>query len=169
LSTLAYAELTTKRVQATPGTSTTTSPPGVQSYVDAVAALVPAEVLTLHAVILSITTKTALNNDGKSVITITEPCTLRWAFWGLIVLSIALYLVPRFRTLDWFDVIRAIIPPGAFTAWTMLQRATAFDAVWPTLCDAPRTVVALFAAVVLGAVAAILANSADKRSPPAAN
>ena len=95
-----------------------------------------------------------------------EPGTLRLAFVGLIVLSVALYLVPRFKTREKLDAGRALIPPIAFVAWTMLQRATAFDAVWPTLGDAPRTVIALFAAAILGMVAARLAKQADQ-SPPA--
>jgi hypothetical protein len=111
MSTLAYAALTTRRIRATPGTSTTTSPPGVQGYVDAVAALVPAEVLSLHAVIVSMTTATQ-----NAVTTITHPGVLRWAFWGLIGLSAVLYLVPRFRTPDRLDIARALIPPAAFTA-----------------------------------------------------
>jgi hypothetical protein len=168
MSTLAYAALTNRRVQATSGTSTTTSPPGLKTYADAVAALVPAEVLSLHAVILSITTKTALKDDGTSAVTITDPVTLRWAFWGLVTLSIFLYLVPRFRTKDRFDFARAVIPPAAFVAWTMLQKATAFDAVDPKLGEVPRTVIALFAAVVLGVLAAVLASSADSRTPPSA-
>lgn len=166
MSTLAYAALTTRRIKAIPGTSTSTSPPGVKSYVDAVAALVPAEVLTLHAVILSVTTKTAPSINGNSV-TITDPGTLEGAFWGLVVLSVLLYVVPRYRTKDRLDILRALIPPAAFIAWTMLQRATAFDAVWPQLGDAPRTVIALFVAAVLGVVAATLAGSADKTVPPA--
>ena len=44
MSTLAYAALTTKREQSDPKTSTSTSPPGLKTYVDALAALVPAEV-----------------------------------------------------------------------------------------------------------------------------
>jgi len=56
MSTLAYAQLTNKRDDAAPGTSETTNAPGVKSYVDALAALVPAEVLTLHALVISATT-----------------------------------------------------------------------------------------------------------------
>ena len=57
MSTLAYAQLTNARDQALPGTSTTTSKPGIQTYMDAFAALVPAEVLTLHALVISYTTE----------------------------------------------------------------------------------------------------------------
>ncbi|HXY69299.1 MAG TPA: hypothetical protein VEH62_07590 [Gemmatimonadales bacterium] len=168
MSTLLYGALTTRRLCAQPGTSETTAPPGLGTYVDALAALVPGEVLALHALFLSVTTATVVDRDGFPQVTITEPVTLRWAFAGLIVLSVVLYLVPRFRTREKLDVGRALIPPLAFVAWTMLQRATAFDAVFPSLGDAPRTVIALFAAAVLGLVAARLAGSADRSPPPPA-
>jgi hypothetical protein len=163
MSTLAYALLTTRREEAQPNTSISTSPPGVRTYVDALAALVPAEVLTLHALILSVTTKVE-NNVTK----ITEPDTLRWAFLGLVIVCIGFYVVPRLlakkwdRRLDWF---RMAIPPLAFVGWTMLQRATAFDAAFPSVNDAQRTVGALFLAVVLGASAAVLADKADQKQP----
>jgi hypothetical protein len=166
MSTLLYGALTTRRLRAVPGTSEDVAPPGLGTYVDAVAALVPAEVLALHGLILSVTTST-VDRDGFPQVTITQPGTLRWAFGGLLLLSVALYLVPRFRTRDKLDIGRALIPPIAFVAWTMLQRATAFDAVWPSLGDAPRTVIALFAAAILGLVAAGLAGSADRSPPPA--
>ncbi|HTT69363.1 MAG TPA: hypothetical protein VMF70_15170 [Gemmatimonadales bacterium] len=167
MSTLLYGALTTQRLRAEPGTSLDAAPPGLGTYVDALAALVPAEVLALHGLILSVTTATVVQ-DGLPQVTITEPGTLRYAFVGLIVLSVALYLVPRFRTRERLDVGRALIPPIAFVAWTMLQRATAFDAVWPTLGGAPRTVIALFVAAVLGIFAARLAKDADRSVPPAA-
>ena len=164
MSTLAYATLTTRREQAPPGTSTSASPPGVRSYIDALAALVPAEVLTLHAVIVSLTTKTEQAQKGNSI-AITEPETLFWAFFGLLVVSVVLYAVPRLRTWDPWDFGRAAIPPAAFVGWTMLQRATAFDAVFPGLGEAPRTVIALFAGVGLGVVAVALAYKADQKQP----
>jgi hypothetical protein len=166
MSTLAYAALTTKREQAPPGTSTSGSAPGVRTYVDALAALVPAEVLALHAVILSFTTSTKQGEEGNSITTITEAATLFWAFFALILLTIVLYVVPRFRTWDRLDFVRAAIPPVAFVAWTMLQKATAFDAVCPQMREAPRTVVALFVAVFLGVIATALAYSADQKNPP---
>jgi hypothetical protein len=128
MSTLAYAQLTTKREEAPPRTSSSQSPPGVKTYVDTFAALVPAEVLTLHAMILSATTKIETNT---TIITATE--TLTWAFYGLLIVSIGLYVAPRLLAkernhLDW---IRMLIPPLALVGWTMLQRTTAFDAVCP--------------------------------------
>lgn len=162
MSTLAYAAFTTNREVAKPGSSRTTSPPGVSTYVDAFAALVPAEVLTLHALILSVTTKTA---DGTTQIV--SPVTLSWAFYGLVVLSIVLYVVARLMYAKWdrLDYLRVTIPPLAFLGWTMLQRATAFDAIFPNLGEAPRTVLALFLGVLLGIVAAALAYKADQRQP----
>lgn len=164
MSTLAYAALTTRREQAAPGTSSSSSPPGVRTYMDAVAALVPAEVLTLHGVILSFTT-TAQDQSGKSMTVISEPATLFWSFFGLLVMSIVLYIVPRLRKWDRLDYVRTLIPPIAFLAWTMLQRTTAFDAVLPQLASAPRTVIAMFIAVLLGLVATALANKADQKEP----
>jgi hypothetical protein len=56
MSTLAYAQLTNKRESAPAQTSTTTGAPGVRTYIDTLAALVPAEVLAMHAVLLNATT-----------------------------------------------------------------------------------------------------------------
>lgn len=160
MSTFSYAALTTRREEGSPGTTTKNAPPGINTSLDALAALVPAEVLALHAVILSATTKTT---DGKTEIT--AQGTLFWAFVGLVLLSIALYVGYRRLAKKWdkWDWIRMLIPPLAFVGWTMLQRATAFDAVVPDLADAPRTVVALFLGVILAVVAAALAYKADQK------
>jgi hypothetical protein len=58
-----------------------------------------------------------------------------------------------------------LIPPLAFVGWTMLLRATAFDAIFPGLAKAPRTVAALFLAVILGRLASIFAQKADQVDP----
>jgi hypothetical protein len=169
MSTLAFAAFTNKREEAEPGTSSSSNPPGVSTYVDALAALVPAEVLTLHALILPVTTTTAAQATttaaAQVTTTITNAATLRWAFAGLILLSIVLYVVPRFKNWVLLDYVRVAIPPLAFVAWTMLQRSTAFDAIaeWS---DASRTVAGLFLAVLLGLVAATLARKADENQPP---
>jgi len=162
MSTLAYAALTNRRDASQPGTSTTTSAPGVRAYIDALSALVPAEVLTLHALILPTTTATKIEG-GQTRTVITEPQTLKWSFGALILLSVGLYVVPRLRKWDRLDFVRAAVPPAAFVTWTMLQRSTAFDAVAPAMASAPRTVVALFAAVLLGLVAGGLAVKADRK------
>jgi hypothetical protein len=163
MSTIAFAALTTRRNQVAKGAKDATLSPDVKSYVDMVAALVPAEVLTVHAMILSLTTTTTTGTTGDATTAITDPAALKLAFWGLVVLSVVLYVVPRFRTRDRLDLGRVLIPPAAFVAWTMLQRATAFDAVWPSLGNGTRTVFALLLAVLLGVVAAAFAIGADKK------
>lgn len=162
MSTLAYGTLTSKREVAAPGTSTNTEPPGVRTYIDALTALVPAEVLAAHAVLLPFVTKTETDPEGQSISIITEPTTLRWTFWALILISVGLYLIPRRASLERWDLARVFIPPLAFTLWTMLQRTTAFDAVWPSLREAPRNVIAVLGAIILGAIAAALAYKADQ-------
>ncbi len=159
MSTLEYATLTSKRDMAAPGTSSNVSP-GVSTYIDAFAALVPAEVLTLHALILGATTTTI-----DTTTSIKDPGTLSWSFLGLILLSMGLYVGARIYQKLWdrLDLIRMFIPPLAFVGWTMLQKATAFDAVFPTLPEAPRTVIALFGAVILGFMAIFLAYKADQK------
>lgn len=157
MSTFAYAALTTTRDQATE-----TSPTGIPAYVDAMAALVPAEILGLHAMILSVTTTTTTDATGEVTTTITEASTLQGAFWGLAALSVVLFVVPRIKVWTRSDYFRMFIPPLAFVVWCMLQKTTAFDAVQSGLAEAPRTVIALFAAVVLGVFAGSLAMKAER-------
>lgn len=173
MSTVAYAQLTNTREKSTPETSTTTGSPGLKTYVDAFAALVPAEVLTLHALVISVTTATAQKaaaTGGGKMETVTTilpeaSATLQVAFWVLVLMSIALYAVPRYIGGKWdkFDWFRVAIAPLAFFGWTMLQRTTAFDAAFPAVDSIPRTVFALFLGAVLGAVTAGLAMKADAK------
>jgi hypothetical protein len=162
MSTLAYAQLTTRRDIARSMSITSESPSGLRTYVDVFAALVPAEVLTLHGLILSVTTKV----ENTATI-ITDQGTLGWAFLGLIILSVCLYVIPRLLAKMWdrFDWIRMVIPPLALIGWTMLQRATAFDAVFPEMPGASRTIVALFLAVVLAFIATALSYKTPQKVP----
>lgn len=142
----------------------TSKPPNVGTYIDAMAALVPAEVLAFHAIMVSIGAETK-----AGVTTITNVLAMQSTFWTLVALSILLYLVPHFLSrsgnLEREDYIRMLLPPLAFTAWTMLQRATAFDAIAPMLNPAVRTLIALVLAALVGLVASILANQANKQQP----
>ena len=113
MSTLAYASLTTAREAAAPHTSTTQSP-GVGTYIDAFAALVPAEVLTLHAVIISYTTRTV---DKKTFILPEGWNTLQVSFWGLIVTSMVLYAGAR--------LIKRASAPGAVVSSDSLPECRA--------------------------------------------
>jgi hypothetical protein len=166
MSTLTYAALTEKRLESQPNESTKGAGPGVSTYVDALAALVPAEVLTAHAAILTFTCKTQAASGGMTT-TITEPDTLRLCFWLLLFLSILIYVVGRALAHSWdkWDFVRMFIPALAFVGWTMLQRSTAFDALHLPISDATRSAVAIIGAVVLGLGAAVLAYQADQRRP----
>jgi hypothetical protein len=167
MSTLAYATLTNRRDEAQPGSSSTTESPGVKTYVDAMAALVPAEVLTLHALIISYTTTVS---GSTTTIVEASRTTLSHTFWVLLAISIGLYILGRLADKKWdaMDYLRVFIPPAAFVVWTMLQRATAFDAAFPQFAQSPRTVYGLIGAVVLGALAGYLGLRADKKPPPSA-
>jgi hypothetical protein len=166
LSVIAFANMLNAREESSPATVATekTTKMGTKDYVVVLAGLVPAEVLALHAVVVEATTDQS--EDGKSTV-ITDPSTLKWSFWGLIALSVFLYVAVHFKNLDWYDIIRAAIPAAAFVAWAMLQRTTAFDAVATNMGAAPRTVIAAFAAVVLAALATGLTTKADQKTPPA--
>lgn len=195
---------------------------GIGQLVEALSGMIPTEVLTLHALTLTVTTtvispsspahktitkaispaatEAATTAAGAaatvatkaaeatqataSIAAITAPETLKAAFWALIVLSLLLYLVPRgydawkaakppvsgwywYRQLRFLDWISATIPPLSFVAWTMLQRTTAFDAAFPHVAEANRTVFGLFLAVVLLAVSGWVAFKpiTSKESP----
>lgn len=167
MSTLAYAAMTHTRSIAQPRAAAAPSAPsGIGTYVDALAALVPAEVLAAHATILTFTTKTE-----NGTVTITEPQALMAAFYGLIALSIILYVGGRLMAATWdaWDYVRALIPPLAFVGWTMLQKATAFDAIaGDHMNQALRNIVALIGGVILGLIAAALAYKANAQKPPPA-
>jgi hypothetical protein len=168
MSTLLYSALTNQRDKADPGTSERTQPPGVKTYVDALAALVPAEVLALHALALSVTTETGRSLANETVTTIKDPNTLFWTFIALNIVSVVLYVVNRLRMWERLDIVRMLIPPLAFIGWTMIQKTTAFDAVAPGLPEAPRYVIASIGAALVGLLARHLAYAADQRPAPPA-
>lgn len=158
---------------------------GFSTYVDIVAAIVPAEVLALNAVLIQLMTET----DG-SVTEITEPGTLEVVFWLSIVTAIGLYLIAdrtaaRKKAAEESEKVgpdkevkpvpislgtfsRALIPAAAYVAWVMLQKSTAFDAVAPGMEEPLRMTVAAFGAVLLGALAKLLLDKADEKVPPEA-
>jgi hypothetical protein len=167
MSTLLYSALTTRRIAAEAGTSSTSGQPGIKTYADAMAALVPAEVLAAQAVIVSYATAVTKNANGQQVTMITDPGWLKVAFYGLIVISIGLYLGGRFSStqgLQRLDFARMLIPPAAFVLWTMLQKTTTFDAVAPSFSAAGRSILAILLAIVVGALASLLGYKADQNS-----
>jgi hypothetical protein len=171
MSSMLYGAIAAKREAAEPGDSTNQAPPGVGTYIDALAALVPAEVLGLHAVILTFCTKTA--GGTKAVTAITEPTTLKWAFWALLVLAPLLFIAGRWRAQTpglkspslGTTFLQTLIPAAAFVAWTMLLKVSAFDAVDSGLATGARDTIAVIAAVVLGVIAAQLGYKLNQAKP----
>lgn len=165
MSTVVYAATTERREQSPKGKSTDEARPGLGTWVDVLVALVPAEVLALHALVLNWAMKTETGADGNQVTTITDPGLLQIAFWVLIGLAAFLYLFKKKRRLVRLDAVRAAIPALAFVGWTMLQQSTAFDAVFPDLADNTRYFIAVVAAIVLAVLADRLAVKADGEDP----
>jgi hypothetical protein len=186
MSAFLYGEICAQREAAPAGTSKDENPPGFGSYVDIVAALVPAEILAANAVLLPLAVETATNTDGAAVTTVEDPGSLQLIFWLSLVASVLLYVIgDRLRArkaaapnepqegdkpagaVPWggWNYVRALIPAGAYVVWTMLQKSTAFDAVAPDMEEAPRMIIAVFAALLLGATAKVLSDKADSRDP----
>jgi hypothetical protein len=161
MSSWGYGALTRKRLEAGAQESTSTAPPGVGTYLDAMAALIPAEVLAVHGAVLTFTTTVTTDAQGESQTTISSPGPLLIAFWLLLVLTVFLFFAGLQRRPAPADWVRAGVPPLAFVAWTMLQKATAFDAIAPGMDAALRGVLALMLAAFLGGLAVFLAQKAD--------
>lgn len=159
MSTLLYGLNSSKRAAAAPGESEKAKPPGTKSYLDTIAALVPAEVLAVWAgVVLPNTTKTS--GDGENVTTtISDAGVMRWAFFALLATSIILYIFARLRDAKWDkgDYIRMLIPPASFAVWMLLQRPSVFDLIWKNLSSGGRDVLGAIAAVLLAGLASALA------------
>lgn len=180
MSTVAFGALTTRREKSDSGTSKSAQPPGLNSYIDILAALVPAEVLAVHAIIIS-----AVTTTSRGQTQITQPTTLRLAFWLLAGLSMVLFLlgrrpaptpadvrqqpgaqVPRWQRLEWQDVIRAAIPPLAFTGWTMLVPTSVWNVVDSGMSGGTRMLIAMVGAVFLAALTKALASHSDNKLSP---
>jgi hypothetical protein len=170
MSTFAAGVIASKRAGAASRRSTADQPPGVKTYVDTLAALVPAEALTAHAVILGFCTSSKKDAAGKSYTAITEATVLKWSFVALLVLCPLLFLAGRQvgqvqdKKLPGWQITAAqsVIPAIAFVAWTMLQKTTAFDAVDSGMSTAARESIAVLGAIVLGIGATVLGYKLDR-------
>ena len=162
MSTITYGALTRARISAQSLRSRDSEPPGLRTILDGLAAFVPAEAIVAHGVIVGFATTTA-----EGVTRIVNSNALAFGFWGLVSVSALLYVIGRgTKNWTWLDVIRMLIPTVSFVVWTMLQRATAFDAVAGDMDQVLRSVVAIVIAIPLIALGGVLANAADAGSPP---
>jgi hypothetical protein len=138
--------------------------PGPGKWIDAAAALVPAEVLALHAFALTYVTGTGKGSNGKDITTITKPDTLKWTFIALCVLSVIIYVAGHVNSWDKLDYGRMLIPPAAFTAWVMLQTTSAWTVIDHDMSDATRAIAAAILAALLAVIATALAYKADAQT-----
>lgn len=93
MSALVYGMVNAQREAAPEGTSKKEEAPGFGSYVDVVAALVPAEILAANAALLPVMASSTTDEKGQAVTTITDPSNLKIVFWLSIVFCIVLYVV----------------------------------------------------------------------------
>ncbi|MEL6706432.1 MAG: hypothetical protein AAFP15_19365 [Bacteroidota bacterium] len=145
------------------------------SYITAVLALLPSEVIVLHSAFMAYATRQETDGSdsvpGAETISIliVEPRPLAFAFVFLLVASLLLYVVGRIQTGQWVwskDLLRMLIPPIAFTAWCLLEPVTAIDGLLNVLewtedvTEAWRSVVGLSTAVIVSMAATALAYQA---------
>jgi hypothetical protein len=178
MSTLLYESLTNAR-EATkaagslkvtaPKQDDTTATKPVSKLLDTVAALVPVEVLAAHAALFGAVSQNSDPGDSGPVqVTITDETWGTRFWWGLILAAVLLYAIPHLAKHGWdrWDFIRAAIPGAAFVAWTLLDKATLFDAVsdWSNLTRiGVGTLLALLAVIASKA----LAETAEQKTPDA--
>lgn len=174
MSTFVYGALTAKREAAPARESKEKKPPGLGSYIDVLAALVPAEVLALNAVLLTWVVSTSEAGNGDVITKITNPGGAKLIFWFSLVACVAFYFFGKkkgdkssgglFENWNW---LRALLPAVAYVGWEMIQKSTAFDAVAPDMSESSRVIVAGFLALFLGWIAKSLSDKADEVDPPA--
>lgn len=114
-----------------------------------VAALVPGDILAIHAAILAGATELA--KDGST--TVTKPEVLKWSLPILAAVSVVLFVAGRLPNWEPKDYVRVLIPPTAFFGWTLLTGTSAatpwfanIDHLWVVLLGGCIAIVVLAAA-----------------------
>jgi hypothetical protein len=85
------------------------------------AALVPADILIIHAAILAGATELA--EEGST--TVTRPDVLKWSLPILAGSAVVLFLIGRLPNWEDADYVRMLIPAAAFATWTLLTGTSA--------------------------------------------
>lgn len=137
----------------------------MKTYIDTLAALVPAETLVLYAGIVIPNVTTSISVAGKKATVISDPVLMVWSCAGLLVLSAALYFVGRFQKgakFTGWDVPKFLIPPASFAAWMLLENPSVWDVWWHRSSTSDRVVITAFAAIVLGILASALGYQVDQ-------
>jgi hypothetical protein len=164
MSTLGYASLTNQRFSDKPNQGTNDPAKGVKTYVDALSAMVPAEVLAAHAVIINFL------YDDKTEWVGHSGTQIGGLFALLVILSSLLFVAPRLLGgTAWMrgDLVRALIPPAAFIGWSVLQPVSLLDGWCPDLDKQMSSAVVIVLAIGLGILTSSLANAAAAEPTPA--
>lgn len=141
----------------------TTVPEGkdpVAQWQDVLAALVPAEVLAIHALAMTLGTTTQGSGEDATTV-ITSATEMTWVFWGMVIAAFGLYLVGS-KSFKFQDFVRGAVASLAFILWTMIQPSTAFDALGWDVSSFLRVMIAVGGALVLGLLAGLLARTAQR-------
>lgn len=175
MSSYIYGRISRVRLASDPGSELVLAAkplagqaPGLQGkdqlaqWQDVLAALVPAEVLAIHA--LAMTLGTTTHGSGEDATTvITSATEMTWVFWGMVIGAFGLYLAGA-RSFKAQDVARGVLASVAFILWTMMQPLTAFDALGWDVSSFLRVMIAVGGAIVIGLLAGLLARKAQKTS-----
>ncbi len=135
----------------------------IKRWQDALVALIPAEVLAVHAVVMQVGTTTEEDATGKSTTTINHPADMRLLFGVMAGLAVLVYFAGS-RSSTWGDVFRSLLPAAAFAAWAMLMPFSSFDAFTWDPSRELRIGIAAAAAVAIAAAASALAKKAEDSS-----
>lgn len=165
MSTLGYASLTNQRLSDPANEGTNKPGTGVKTYVDALSAMVPAEVLAVHSVVLNFLYDKSTGFGSHA------PAKLELLFWALMAISCALFVAPRLSGgIKWQkgDWLRALIPPTAFWGWSVLQPISLLDGWWQVGDKQMMSAFVVVLAIVLGILTSILASKAAAANPPPA-
>jgi len=156
MSAILYGKLVRKQTEDAVKGAAVKGDAGENKLATAIAALIPAEIIALHGLVLSRTTTTGA--DGSTAIT--QPETLKWSLIVLLVVTVGVYLIGR-GLKDWqnLDYIRAVVPPFAFLAWTGLLGTSALT---PWVLGQNQTYVCLGA----GVLAVVLIAVHGRINPP---
>ncbi len=179
MSTLLYESLTSTR-ESTPANMALTidvPPPAdkphekkeVNKFVDSVAALVPAEGLAIHLLILNAVTEKDETDPDALTVTFVEKDWAQWGWWLCLLAVLLLYLVPHAikGKFGFLDPIRMLIPVAAFIAWTWMIETSLFDAVtdWT---DGKRAFLGAALGLAALLVSWVLAKKAQEQQPSTA-
>jgi hypothetical protein len=125
---------------------------------DALAALVPAEVLAIHGIAVSV----------AKAANVAIPA---WVFVALALLTLVLSLVAtitksvKFLPRNPATYAGALIATAAFVLWSMLQPSSAFDSLGVSVSPLNRALIPVFGAVILGLAAGLLSWQQQNKSP----